>query len=164
MRDLPPAQPAWIYWPYKKSDKFPELGEGGRTACGGPAFHFKPEFEKTDGFPREYDGCLLFWDWQRPFLKWARLDADSNLVKIENFTSAVVPLNDREDASKAGEAFVVRRPVDAQFGPDGCLYMMDYGLTWGANKDAKLIKISYVAGICRRSQRRVRRMRRVASL
>ena len=34
---LPPAQPAMIYWPYGKSDRFPELAEGGRTACAGPA-------------------------------------------------------------------------------------------------------------------------------
>ena len=30
---LPPAQPAMIYWPYGQSAEFPELGEGGRTAC-----------------------------------------------------------------------------------------------------------------------------------
>lgn len=146
LRDLPPAQPAWIYWPYRKPDKFPELGEGGRTACGGPVFHWRPEFEQSNGFPQQFDNCLLFWDWQRPFIKWARLDADSNLVRLEDFTSAVRALNDKEDASAAGEAFVLRRPVDAMFGKDGCLYLMDYGLTWGANKDAKLVKISYVRG------------------
>lgn len=30
---LQPAQPAMIYWPYGQSAEFPELGEGGRTAC-----------------------------------------------------------------------------------------------------------------------------------
>jgi cytochrome c len=144
--DLPPAQPAWIYWPYGKPEKFKELGEGGRTACGGPVFHWRPEFEQSNGFPQYFDNCLLFWDWQRPFIKWARLDTDSNLVKIEDFTSAVRALNDKEDASTAGDAFVLRRPVDAMFGKDGCLYLMDYGLTWGVNKDAKLIRISYVRG------------------
>jgi cytochrome c len=44
------------------------------------------------------------------------------------------------------EGFVARRPVDALFGPDGCLYMLDYGLTWGANADSKLVKISYLRG------------------
>jgi cytochrome c len=146
LRDLPPAQPAWIYWPYRKPERFKELGEGGRTACGGPVFHWRPEFEQSNGFPQAFDTCLLFWDWQRPFIKWARLDANSNLVSVEEFTSAVRALNDKEDASAAGEAFVLRRLVDAMFGKDGCLYLMDYGLTWGANKDAKLLKISYVRG------------------
>ena len=86
---LPPAQPAMIYWPYGKSPEFPELGEGGRTACAGPVFHYRPEFARTGGFPKQYDNCLLFYDWQRPFIKWARLDKNANFVRIEPFTSAV---------------------------------------------------------------------------
>ena len=48
---LLPATPAMIYWPYVASPEFPEMGEGGRTACAGPVFHWQPEFEKTNGFP-----------------------------------------------------------------------------------------------------------------
>ena len=43
-------------------------------------------------------------------------------------------------------ATLVKRVVSCVFGADGCLYMLDYGETWGANKDAKLIKISYQRG------------------
>lgn len=145
---LPPAQPAFIYWPYGASKEFPMLGEGGRTACAGPVFHFKPEFKNTGGFPEHFDNCLLFYDWQRPFIKWARLDNESNLKGIEPFTSAVTPVNDKgkiNAAEQRGE-YVIRRMVDAQFGPDGCLYLLDYGETWGANADAKLVKISYQWG------------------
>jgi cytochrome c len=145
---LPPAQPAFIYWPYGESKEFPMLGQGGRTACAGPVFHFKPEFKNTGGFPEHFDRCLLFWDWQRPFMKWARLDSDSRLAGIEPFTAAIALANAKDklaDAERAG-AFVIRRPVDAQFGPDGCLYLLDYGETWGGNPDAKLLKISYQWG------------------
>ena len=124
------------------------LGSGGRTACAGPVFHFEPGFARTSGFPSHFDNCLLFWDWQRPFMKWARLDNNSNLVGIEPFTGAVTLSNTKQkmdEAEKAGE-FVIRRPVDAQFGPDGCLYLLDYGETWGPNPDSKLIKISYQWG------------------
>jgi len=147
-RVLPPAQPAMIYWPYGKSDKFPELGEGGRTACAGPVFHYRPEFANTGGFPEQFDNCLLFFDWQRPFIKWARLDKNSKFVRIEPFTSTVVTVNDKSRIISAEKtnAFVIRRPEDCQFGPDGCLYMMDYGETWGENADSKLIKISYQRG------------------
>ena len=145
---LPPAHPAMIYWPYGKSTEFPELGEGGRTACAGQVFHYRPEFAKSGGFPETYDNCLLFYDWQRPFIKWARLDAQANFVRIEPFTEAVVALNDKgriAAAQKAG-SFVIRRPEDSLFGPDGCLYMIDYGETWGANPDSQLLKISYQRG------------------
>lgn len=144
-RVLPEAQAAFIYWPYGESKEFPMLGSGGRTACAGPVFHFKPEFKGTGGFPEYYDKCLLFYDWQRPFMKWARLDEESRLVGVESFSSAVTIVNDRDRANSArGEgAFVIQRPIDSQFGPDGCLYVLDYGETWGANRDSQLIKISY---------------------
>ena len=145
---LPPLTPAFIYWPYGASKEFPMLGEGGRTACAGPVFHFRPEFRNTGGFPEHFDNCLLFYDWQRPFVKWARLDKDSNLQGIEPFTAAVTVANDKGKitAAEARGEFVIRRMVDAQFGPDGCLYLLDYGETWGANADARLVKISYQWG------------------
>lgn len=147
-RILPPAQPAFIYWPYADSPEFPMLGSGGRTACAGPVFHYKPEFENSNGFPEHWDNCLLFWDWQRPFIKWARLDSASKLEGIEDFTDAVLLKNDGKalEGSEEVGRFLIQRPVDAQFGPDGCLYLLDYGRTWGANKDSKLIKISYHRG------------------
>jgi cytochrome c len=145
-KELPPAQPAWIYWPYEDSPEFPMLGTGGRTACAGPVFHYKASFEKTNGFPAEYDGSLLFWDWQRPFMKWARMKTNGDLAGIEAFSNALAVVSDKVKDSDVTEGFIVRRPVDARFGPDGCLYMLDYGTTWGANPDAKLLKISYVRG------------------
>lgn len=151
LTELPPAQPPLIWWPYRKPKEFAELGEGGRTACAGPVFHYRPEFEQTGGFPKEFDRCLLFWDWQRPFMRWARLDSDQRLQQIEPFTGAVVTGNtaDQIDALKpalADGATLIQRPVDAVFGADGALYLLDYGETWGANRDAKLVKISYRRG------------------
>ncbi|MBM3847272.1 MAG: glycosyl hydrolase, partial [Verrucomicrobia bacterium] len=147
-RVLPPAQPAFIYWPYGESKEFPILGSGGRTACAGPVFHFQPSFRQTGGFPEYFDRSLLFFDWQRPFLMWARLDEESRLKSIEPFTSAAALANDRDRANKARMQgkFVIQRPVDALFGPDGCLYLLDYGESWGPNKDSRLIKVSYQWG------------------
>jgi cytochrome c len=150
LRELPPAVPAFLYWPYRQPRKWPEFGEGGRTACAGPVFHWQPEFEKTGGFPQYFDRCLLFWDWERPFIKWARLDAESNLAGLEPFT-AVVTANKSEQIAKLKPriddgATLMKRPVDAVFGKDGCLYFMDYGETWGANADSRLLKISYQRG------------------
>ena len=129
-QDLPPAQSAFIYYPYADSKNFPELKKGGRTACAGPVFHFDPKFEETGGFPKDYDHCLLFWDWNRPFIKWGRLNQNEDLVGIEEFPLPVK----------------IRRPSDALFAPDGTLWFIDYGATWGNNKDAKLLHISYRHG------------------
>jgi cytochrome c len=150
--ELPPAVPAFLYWPYAVSEKWPELGEGGRTACAGPVFYWQESFERTNGFPKHFDRSLLFWDWQRPFIKWARLDANSDLAGIESFAPTAFVAANTEDQLKKQKALVdngatvLRRPVDATFGPDGCLYLLDYGETWGANRDSALYKISYLRG------------------
>jgi cytochrome c len=142
-KELPPIQKPLIWWPSGKSDQFPMLGTGGRTACAGPVFHYNPAFAKTNGFPAEYDDCLLFFDWQRPFINWARFDASKNLAGIEPFTaSARVAQGDPDDSPR----FQIKRPVDAFFGKDGCLYVADYGETWGPNKDSRIVKISYLRG------------------
>ena len=152
LRDLPPAVPAFIYWPYRQPKKWVELGEGGRTACAGPVFYWQPSFEKTNGFPEYFNRCLLFWDWQRPFIKWARLDEKSDLVGLEPFTEhKIVTGNSADQYRKLKPALdqgatLIRRPVHAIFGNDGCLYLMDYGETWGANHDSGIYKISYLRG------------------
>lgn len=129
-RDLPPAQPALIYYPYGDSPEFPVVGKGGRTACAGPVFHYRQEFEATGGFPACYDNCLLWWDWERRMVKWARLDKNASLVSIEPFTASLQ----------------CKRMLDAVFGPDGNLYFLDYGETWGANADSKLVRLSFNHG------------------
>lgn len=130
-QELPPAQAAFLYWPYAKSSKFPELGNGGRTACAGPVFHDRKEYAEN-GLPTFYDNCLLFWDWHRPFIKWARLDKDSNFAGFENF---MLP---------AG--LTIKRLTNAHIAKDGSLYLLDYGSSWGVNKDSKLIRLSYHRG------------------
>lgn len=146
LRELPPAQPGWIYYGGGPSAEFPELGSGGRTACAGPVYNWKPEYDRTGGLPKHYDNCLLIYDWNRPFIKWVRLDASEKRLGIEPFPP-IVRLLDQNSKPPAGDtAFPVRRPVDMAIGPDGALYLMDYGTTWGANKDARLLKISYHPG------------------
>jgi cytochrome c len=145
LRELPPAQPAWIYYPQGTSKEFPILGSGGRTACAGPVFHYKPGFEKTGGLPAFYDGCLLIYDWSRPFLFWVRLDKDQNMQGIEPFSGAVKVRGDQAEP-EPGRPFPIRRPVDMVFGEDGALYLLDYGTTWGPNKDSRLLKISFQHG------------------
>lgn len=130
LKHLPRPVPAFIYWPYAESPEFPMMEKGGRTACSGPVFHFAESFKHTSGYPAQYDNCLLFFDWQRPLIKWARLDKDQRLVKIEPFLTPVK----------------IQRPTMARFDGEGRLYILDYGETWGANKDSQLIRLSYQWG------------------
>lgn len=127
---LPPAEEAFIYYPYGYSEKFPELGEGGRTACAGPVYHFDPSLDSATKFPKEFDNTLLIFEWTRHWIKAVHLDADSNIRRIEPF------MGERK----------FRRPIDLTFGPEGSLYLIEYGETWGINKDAKLVRVDYISG------------------
>ena len=143
LTELPPVQAPLIYYPAAESEKFPILGKGGRTACGGPVFHFDKSFEKTGGLPKYFDKLVLFYDWQRPFVHWAKLDDKGDLVEILPFTGAARVAQGDDDGSGR---FQIRRPVDFIFGKDGSLYFLDYGETWGANSDSRLVRMSYQWG------------------
>jgi cytochrome c len=127
---LPPPQPAMLYYPYGASPEFPELGNGGRTACAGPVYHYSEALESTRKFPAAYDGALFIYEWSRNWVKVVQLDSDAKPKAIE-------PLLPKY-------SFV--RPIDMEFGPDGALYVIEYGETWGVNQDARLIRIDYVRG------------------
>jgi len=127
---LPPARSALLWYPYGASPAFPELGEGGRTACAGPVYHEADHADSPTRFPSRYDHCLFIYEWTRNWIKVVRLDADERVAGIEPF------LPDRPFA----------RPIDLQFGADGALYLLEYGDTWGVNANARLSRIDYVRG------------------
>jgi cytochrome c len=143
LKELPAVQPPLLWYPGSQSKEFPLLGGGGRTACGGPVFHHDPKLESSGGFPEYYDRSIIFYDWQRPAMLWLRLDEQGALKSMEPFSATLRLAQGDPDGS---ERFQVKRPVDMCFGPDGALYVMDYGETWGANKDSRLIRISYQSG------------------
>ena len=142
-KELPPVQEPLVWYPSAATEKFPLLKSGGRTACAGPVFHFSDKFRETGGFPEFFENCLLIYDWQRPFMNWIRLNADSKMQEMFPFTAAVRLAQGGDDGNGR---FQIKRPVDMSFGSDGALYLLDYGETWSANADSKLIKISYQWG------------------
>lgn len=130
LRILPPARPALLWYPYGASERFPELGEGGRTACAGPVYRAADAAGSPTRFPDHFDGCLFVYEWTRNWIKVVRLDADEHVVAIEPFLS--------------NQPFV--RPIDMQFGADGALYMIEYGDTWGVNANARIVRVDYHRG------------------
>ncbi len=127
---LPPPVSALIYYPYGASERFPELGTGGRSACAGPVFHFDKSLNSSVQFPANYDRTLFIYEWSRHWIKVVHLDKNHDVKSIEPFMPDY--------------KFV--RPVDMTFGPEGSLYVMEYGETWGVNADSRLIRIDYVRG------------------
>ena len=132
LRELPPAQPAFIAYSYETSEKYPELGSGAHSAVGGPIYHrseFKADAKRP--FPSYYEGKWLIAEFERGLIMSVTMDEDSRYVSMEQFLPGYRPL----------------QPIDITFGPEGDLYVLDYGSVWFAKSpDSSLVKIEYNAG------------------
>ena len=130
LHKLPPAQPAWIWYPYGNSDAFPQLGDGGgRTAMAGPVYSVRPESKR--GLPAYYEHTLFIYEWARGWLRTVHFDETDNILQIDPFLPSLS----------------FKRPIDMEIGPDGSLYMLEWGTGfWGDNEDAQLVRIDYVRG------------------
>ena len=130
-RELPPAQPAMIYYPYARSEEFPTLGEGGRNAMAGPVYYREDFGDSEVKFPEYYDGKFFFYDWMRDQIMAATLDETGYVTEFEPFLPGTE----------------LRHPMDMLFGPDGSLYVIEYGHKWfSRNSDARLLRIKYDGG------------------
>ncbi len=131
LKELPPAQNAFIWYPYADSPEFPELGTGGRNAMGGPVYYYDDYDDFAGKFPRYFDRKLFVYDWMRGWVFTVKMKENGDLEKLERF------LPETE----------FNHPVDMAFSKKGELYMLEYGTYWRAkNTDARLVRIEYNEG------------------
>ncbi|MEM9326676.1 MAG: ThuA domain-containing protein [Bacteroidota bacterium] len=128
IQELPPAQPAFIWYPYGPSKEFPLAGQGGRNAMAGPVY-YQDMFEDSDvRFPDYFNEKLFIYDWMRGWVHLVTMDEEENFVKMEPFLPS--------------QKF--RNPMDMQFAKDGSLYLIEYGTNWfKENDNARLLRITY---------------------
>ncbi len=133
--ELPPAQPAFIWYPYGQSTKFPVVnGGGGRTAMAGPVYYFDPNLKSATKLPKEFDHTLFIYEWSRNWIIAVHLDEQNNIARDA-------------DRKLRMERFcpdmTFNRPMDIELGPDGCLYVLENGTAWNNNKDTQIIRLEY---------------------
>ncbi|WP_051360087.1 PQQ-dependent sugar dehydrogenase [Adhaeribacter aquaticus] len=130
LKVLPPAQKPMIWYPYGESKEFPSLGKGSRSAMGGPMY-LAEDYPAATRFPKYFDGKLFIYEWARSWVKVLSFDQNQNLTRIEPF------LPEQQ----------WYKPIDMKFGPDGSLYVLQYGANYFEhNADSRLVKITYVEG------------------
>ncbi len=128
LQELPAAQKAFIWYPYKSSKEFPLTLTGGRNAMAGPVYYYDDYDSKTK-FPKYMNGKLIIYDWMRNWMHLITMDTEGNLTNMEPFAPQIE----------------LSHPMDMIFGKDGSLYMLEYGNQWFAkNADARLIRIDYI--------------------
>jgi len=130
LQELPPAQPAFIWYPYAVSKDFPQVGTGGRNAMAGPVYYAE-DYPKETRLPDYYNGKLFVYDWIRGWIKAVTMLPDGDFDKMIPFM----------------EGTKFNSPIDMEMGPDGRLYVLEYGTGWfSKNPDAGLVRIDYLAG------------------
>ncbi|MEY9810098.1 PQQ-dependent sugar dehydrogenase [Streptomyces albogriseolus] len=124
--DLPPAQPAWI--PYD-GGSVPEFGTGSESPMGGPVYRYDADSASDVKFPEEYDGDFFAGEFGRRWIKRIETGGDGTVQSINAF-----PWNGTQ-------------VMDMAFGPDGALYVLDYGTGYfNGDHNSALYRIEHVTG------------------
>jgi cytochrome c len=131
LTELPPAQPATVDYHYAANPAFPELGGGGAPMAG-PVYRYDPDLASDRKWPAYWDGKAIFGEWNQNKMYSFQLNEDgSKLVDINQMLST----------------FDFLKPMDMKFGPDGALYLVEWGSGFGGdNTDSGIYRIDYVQG------------------
>ncbi|UOX93021.1 PQQ-dependent sugar dehydrogenase [Amycolatopsis sp. FBCC-B4732] len=128
---LPPAIPAQVYYHYQADPAhFPQLSGGAPMA--GPVYRFDPNLASTRKWPVDFDGRAVFAEWNTSAMYTFQLDGNgTNVTSIDPLLPSVK----------------FNRPMDFKFGPDGALYVIEWGTGYGGgNSDASIDRVDYLGG------------------
>lgn len=132
LKELPAVAAPFIYYPYTVSAEFPLVGSGSRCAVGGPIYHrtdFAPTAKRP--WPAYYEGKWLATDLARGWIMSISMKPSGDFDAMEQFLPDYHPIE----------------PIAMKFGPEGDLYLLEYGSVWfGKSDNAKLVRIEYNAG------------------
>ncbi len=124
-KDLPAALPSMIWYTFGESAEFPEMGAGGVNPMAGPVYR-RAHSHTATALPDYYIGKHFIYDWMRNWVQLVSFDETGDLASIEPFLP--------------GMQF--SRPMDMEVGPDGALYVIEWGKGfWGSNADAQVVRV-----------------------
>ncbi|MEO3749616.1 ThuA domain-containing protein [Streptomyces sp. B6B3] len=128
--ELPAAIPAEM-WMGAASSGVPEIGGSGAPMTSG-AYQYDADLDSAVKWPAYYDGKAVFADWNDGRLFSVQLDEER--TGVSDVSRMLADLN-----------FI--RPHALQFGPDGALYLIEWGSGFGGNNaDSGVYRIDYANG------------------
>jgi glucose/arabinose dehydrogenase/PKD repeat protein len=141
LEQLPSATaPQLWYGDRPDHQPWPEFGSGGQGPMGGPVYRFDHDNEAATKFPEYWDGKAFFGEFSRDYaMAFTIPDFDGPVTKLEPFLP--------NTALNAMGMPPWDNPMTLEFGPDGSLYVLEYGDGFfRPNPDAGLYRIDYVQG------------------
>ncbi|MGW1846985.1 ThuA domain-containing protein [Streptomyces sp. NPDC001966] len=147
LRELPPARPATVWYAYSASAEFPELGTGGGGPMSGPVYDYDPDNAYRTKFPEYFEGKWINYELTRKWFKTFSFQQKDQTFDDPRF--APVKAGDLQSVNGIFQDMQWNQPFDADFGPDGALYVIDFGLgsgtgRGGSNEGAGIYRIDYV--------------------
>ncbi|MFI5808766.1 PQQ-dependent sugar dehydrogenase [Streptomyces sp. NPDC051561] len=126
LADLPPAQAAWI--PYD-GGSVPEFGSGSESPMAGPVYRYDAASTSAVKFPQSFDGDFFAGEFGRRWIKRIEQGTDGTVQSINAFP------------------WQGTQVMDMAFGPDGALYVLDYGTGYfNGDANSALYRIERVNG------------------
>ncbi|MEO9326257.1 PKD domain-containing protein [Nocardioides sp. C4-1] len=125
LTDLPPMTDAWI--PYSTSAPFKYPQVEGSTPTGAQVYRqSRNTMTKDTAFPAHFEGSVFISEMSRGWIKEVRTNPDGSIASINTFMQGFFA------------------PGDMEFGPDGSLYVLEYGSGFfSGSPDTKLVRIDY---------------------
>jgi glucose/arabinose dehydrogenase len=126
LTNLPAARSAWIKY---DNCSFAAFGCGSESPMSAPVYRYDASNPSTVKFPASLDGHVFATEFGRRWIKTVDVNPDGSAGEVGDFPWRGTQV------------------MDATFGPDGALYVLDYGTGWG-NGDASsaLYRIEYTGG------------------
>ncbi|GAA2866875.1 ThuA domain-containing protein [Nonomuraea rubra] len=131
LTSLPPVVPATIWYHYAADPQnFPEMSGG--APMGGPVYRSDPNLQSDVKWPAYWDGKAVFGEWNNDKVWSFQLDeTGTKLVEMNTILGSLT----------------FKKPMDMKFGPDGALYMIEWGSGFGGdNADSGIYRIVYTKG------------------
>ena len=128
LTNLPPAQAAWIKYAGDAGSP-PEFGGGSESPMGGPVYNYNAANPSTTKFPAVWDKHFFAGELGRGWIKPIAVGANGARGDISSFP------------------WTGRQVMDMAFGPDGALYVLDYGTGYfNGDENSALYRFDYVGG------------------
>ncbi|TWG99002.1 glucose/arabinose dehydrogenase [Nocardioides sp. J9] len=132
LTQLPPAKPAVMWQSNNPSiTGTPEIGASGAPMTSG-TYAYDPDLVSDRKWPEYFDRKAIWADWNNSRLFTVQMNGDgSSYTDLNRFLPSLPMV----------------RPHALQFGPDGALYMIEWGSGFnGNNTDSGVYRIDYVEG------------------
>jgi hypothetical protein len=133
--NLPPAQPAILYYGYPPSEEFPQIHFGitspskpGRCAFLGPYIRSNNTNDGSSLLPAYFDNTMIFMEWRREYILEMKMDENGNIVVI----------------NPMWPSYEWWGPIDMKIAHDGWIYVAEYGTDFeGLVRPARITRLRY---------------------